>query len=449
MATKSSTSNVVRSFQSDVAAIREAPPPRSAMMTVHVLWGFLVVVGIILWLGKIDRIVVSQAGQIDLVGPPAVYQELDQSIIKSIDVREGMIVKKGQVLATLDPTFTQADLTQLKQQVASLNAQILRDEAELAGKVPVFTGNDDPDQRHYNDLQQKLFTDRDAQYKAQIKSFDEQIKQTEATIVKTQNDIGRYAERAEIAGKIEGMGSKLLASGAGSLLTALQSKDQSLEMHRLAEELTNALKESEAQLDTLKANKEAFIQQWRSTDSQDLVTAQNTRDQAVASLEKAQKHQDLVKMVALDDSFILNVMKLSVGSVLQSGDKLITAMPLNQAIIADLQVSTRDVGFIRVGDPVVLKIDAFEYTMHGTAEGKVVWISEGAFWIDDNTGQPTTPYYKVGVSIEKTNFHGVPPNVRLVPGMTLTGDINVGKRPAGLYLLEGVIRGWSEAMREP
>ena len=87
-------------------------------------------------------------------------------------------------------------MTQLRQQVASLNAQIARDQAELAGKAPVFTGDDDPDQRHYNQLQEKLFVDRDAQYKAQIKSFDDQIKQTEATIAKTRNDIARFNERS-------------------------------------------------------------------------------------------------------------------------------------------------------------------------------------------------------------------------------------------------------------
>ena len=59
------------------------------------------------------------------------------------------------------------------------------------------------------------------------------------------------------------------------------------------------------------------------------MTSQNTRDTARAQLEKAQKHQDLVKIVALDDSIILSIAKLSVGSVLQPGDRLITAMPTN------------------------------------------------------------------------------------------------------------------------
>ena len=65
------------------------------------------------------------AGQVN------VLQALDPSIIKTIDVREGEQVQPGQLLATLDATFTSADLTQAKLQIASLETQVARDEAEL------------------------------------------------------------------------------------------------------------------------------------------------------------------------------------------------------------------------------------------------------------------------------------------------------------------------------
>lgn len=449
MSAKSSSQSVIRSFQSDIAAIREAPEPRSTQITVQALTALVLIACLLLWVCKVDRVIASMGGEIQLTSPAQVYQALDQSIIKSIDVREGMRVSKGQVLATLDSTFAAADATQLRQQVASLNAQIQRDDAELAGHPPVFMETGDADQSHYNELQRKLYLDRDAQYKAQIKSFDEQIKQTEAAIIKTRNDIARYGERSKIAGKVEDMRSQLLAKGAGSLLNQLASKDQNIEMQRTVENLQNSLNEAIAQVASLKANRDAFAQQWRATISQDLVTSQNTRDTALAQLDKAQKHQDLVRIVALDDSIILSLAKLSVGSVLQPSEKLITAMPVNGKIVAEVKVSTRDIGFVRVGDPTVLKVDAFGFVEHGTATGTVKWISENAFWVNEQTNQPQEPFYKVGISIDALNFVGVPENFRLVPGMTLTADIKVGRRSAGAYLMEGLIRGWSESMREP
>ena len=124
-------------------------------------------------------------------------------------------------------------------------------------------------------------------------------------------------------------------------------------------------------------------------------------------------------------------------------------MPVDMPMVADFQVSTRDIGFLRVGDPATLRVDAFDFNEHGYAEGHVKWISEGAFSIDDDTNQPVDPYYKVGIAIDAYHFIKVPKNFRLMPGMTLTADIKFGTRSAGAYLLDGIIRGVGGAMREP
>ena len=124
-------------------------------------------------------------------------------------------------------------------------------------------------------------------------------------------------------------------------------------------------------------------------------------------------------------------------------------MPVGVPVEAEVSVSTRDIGFLRVGDPATLRVDAFDFTEHGFADGRVKWISEGAFTVNEDSGQPTEAYYRVGIAIENYHFIKVPDNFRLMPGMTLTADIKVGTRSAGAYLLEGMVRGVSGAMREP
>jgi HlyD family secretion protein len=181
----------------------------------------------------------------------------------------------------------------------------------------------------------------------------------------------------------------------------------------------------------------------------ELVTGQNALDVASAQLEKAQLHQDLVELRAREDSIILTLAKTSVGAVLREGDPIYTAIPLNAPIEADVHISARDIGFVRSGDKVTLKIDAFNYAEHGTAEGVIEWISEGAFFVSEDTNQPTDAYYHARVKIARSNFTDVPVNFRLIPGMTLVADINVGKRSLARYLMEGVVRGAGEAMREP
>ena len=92
----------------------------------------------ILTIARVDRVISSTGGKIVSVDAPLVLQALDPSIVKSIDVREGEVVEKDRLLATLDPTFAVADVHQLRQQIDSLNAQIAREEAELARKAPDF-----------------------------------------------------------------------------------------------------------------------------------------------------------------------------------------------------------------------------------------------------------------------------------------------------------------------
>jgi HlyD family secretion protein len=95
-----------------------------------------------------------------------------------------------------------------------------------------------------------------------------------------------------------------------------------------------------------------------------------------------------------------------------------------------------------------VKLDPFNFVEHDTASGAVRWISEGAFTQDDN-GNVVDPYYKARIALTKVELTAVPDSFRLVPGMTLTADINVGSRSVFMYMLRGVIRGVGEAMREP
>ena len=199
---------------------------------------------------------------------------------------------------------------------------------------------------------------------------------------------------------------------------------------------------------SLTADREAFIQQWSAQLSQDLVTARNSLDTAMAQLQKATKHEDLVRLTALEPSVVLTVAKLSVGSVLKEGDTLFTVMPVNTPLEAEIRISSRDVGFIRAGDRCVLKIEAFNYMEHGTAEGVVRWVSDNAFTTDDDN-KPVDAYYKSRCGVDATHFANVPDKFRLIPGMTLQADVNVGSRSVAMYLLGGLMRGFNEAMREP
>lgn len=439
----------VRRFQSEVSYLREAPDPVAARLTIHVIAASLALLGVIAVVGKLDRVVTSVSGQVVTAHGPIVVQALDASIVRSLNVREGDRVAKGDILATLDPTFAEADVSALNQQTASLRAQIARDSAELSGAPLEFPATDDADQVHYDRLQGDLYRDRQAQYQAQLRAYDEKIAGAKATLARLDKEVSQLGEKSDIAREVETMRTSLLEKGAGSLLNQLESKTIRLESERIEDSERNSIAETRHQLLELAAERDAFVRSWAGDLRKELVTGQNTLDAASAQLEKATLHKALVQLRAEEDAIILTVAKTSVGSVLREGDMLYSATPLNEPLEAEVHILARDIGFVRSGDHVTLKIDAFNYSEHGTAEGVVEWISEGAFFVNEETNQPADAYYKARVKIQKTNFIHVPANFRLIPGMTLVGDINVGQRSLARYLMDGVVRGVNEAMREP
>ncbi len=442
-------SKIVRLFQSETAEVTEAPEPFGVRSTLYVVGAFLVALVVVSLVTRLDRVVASISGQLVTIQPTVVLQALDPSLIKTIDVHEGQSVKAGQVLATLDPTFAAADVDALKQQVASLDAQIARCQAELGGRPYDPPVDPDPAKNRYAELQKSYYLQRKAQFDAQIHAYDEQMAQVNATIVKLQNDEALYTDRAKLAKEVEQMRATLAAAQVGSRLNLLAATDQKTDLLRYVEFDQNSLIESQHQLQATIATRNAFIQQWLGEASKELVTARNQLDAAAQQLEKATKHQSLVRLTAPEDSVVLTMAKLSVGSVLKEGDPLMTLAPMRSPLEAEVHILSRDVGFIRVGDPVRVKLDAFNYIAHGMAEGTVRSISEGSFAVKDDTGAPTEPYYKVRVALTKVNLHNVPKGFRLIPGMTLTADVHVGTRSVLMYIINGAVQGSNEAMREP
>ena len=239
-------------------------------------------------------------------------------------------------------------------------------------------------------------------------------------------------------------------------MISLHDMDSRLEVMRNLESDRNSLTETQHQLIAAIYNRDAFVQQWLGQASQELLTARNSHDNAQAQLAKADRHNELVRLDAPEDSVVLSLARLSVGSVLKEGDPLVSLAPLNSPMQAEVFIDTRDIGFVRAGDPATIKFDAYQFVEHGTASGEVLWVSEGTFNTDpatglntDTAGRPVTPYYKARLGFTAVKLQNVPDSFRLIPGMTLTADIHVGTRSLFMYMVRGVVRGVGEAMREP
>jgi HlyD family type I secretion membrane fusion protein len=437
---------VVSAFESETVGVFMRTTPSTEHIILYAIAIILVISIGLSAVIKLDR-VVSGIGVIVPAGGEMYVSPFDPGIVRKILVKSGDIVKTDQVLATLDPTFTNADLKQLQAKLASDSAATARLEAELAGQPYVFDP-DDASQR----LQGAIWQKRQLEYQYNLSDFDGRIHGVESQVAQYDSNAMEFSKRLKLAEDAETLYKPLLEKGYVSKLQLMQATDERTEMRRLAADAQNQMSSLRQTLAALRAQREAYVQKWISDTGAELVTTRDELEVTRQSLQKAQKLSDLVSLNAPADAVVLKVGRISLGSVAGAGsilqEPLFTLVPLDGPLEADVNVPAADIGFIKVGQAVQVKLEAYRFMQHGTVAGSIKTISEGSFTTDNNNAA-TAPYFKVRVQLQKPHLRNVPADFRLIPGMTLTGDILVGKRTILSYLLEGGLRTGSEAMREP
>jgi len=434
----------ISAFESETQAVFARTTPYSDHAVVHVLLGVVVVAILAMSVVKLERVVASTGKLVPTKGQIFV-QPLDRAIVKSIKVHPGDVVKAGQVLAELDPTFAQADLKTQQDHEALLAAQVARLEAELAGTS--YEGGATPPEQ----LQLSIWHQRQAELQQTTADFDARIHSDEALIAKAQQDVQGYGQRYNYSSQAAEMEETLMKNGNTSKIKLLAAHDAKAEAARQLAEARNTLTGAQHDLESLKAQRAVALGKWHDDIGTQLATSRDELQQTRQALTKANRVSDLITVTAPEDAIVLDIGPVSQGSVADTQTlqtkPFFTLVPLGGPVEAEIQVPSREIGFIRVGDTVNVKLDAYPFVRHGTAKGVITTISEGSFTEADN--QVKTPFFKARVRIDEAKLRNVPDSFRLIPGMTVQGDVLVGHRTILSYLVEGGMRTGSEAMREP
>ena len=258
----------ISAFESDTQAVILKTSPYSQHAILHVMGGMIVLVLALMCFVKLDR-VVNSAGRILPTQGSFFVQPLDRAIVTAILAHPGDVVRKGQVLATLDPTFAQADLRDLQQKQASEEALVARLKAEQAGK-PYVADPAAPDP-----LQASIFDQRQAEYQQSINDFDARIQADQAVIARNRQDAVDYQQRLALAAQAEQTQVELQQQGFGRRLEPAQLLRRP---HRDAThgvgEPKSAMPKAQHDAAALSAQRAVFIGKWRDDVATQLVTAQ-------------------------------------------------------------------------------------------------------------------------------------------------------------------------------
>lgn len=429
-------------FQPDALEIEEQTPPGPTRLILYTVAAFLLLAVAWAALSKVDE-VVRASGRLITKAPNLVVQPLETAVIRSIDVAVGDVVPAGARLATLDPTVQAADVGQLDTRRVDLAAQIARLGAEIDGGEYRPSAEAGAAGR----LQRDLYRQRRAHYLAQLRKFDEDISRIEASIATNRSDQAATGNRLTVLRQIEEMRAELFARQTGSKLNLLEARQMRLDLEGTLAHLRRQETELGHQSEALRAERAAFVEDFRRTALEQLVELRAEHDRIVEELAKARFRQGMVVLKAPSEAVVLEVAQRSIGSVVREAEPLFTLVPLDQPLEAEVAIDAADIGHIATGQTARVKFDAFPFQKYGTGSGVVRVVSGDAFAAEENTGRP--PFYRARLDLLDTKLRNVPATFRMLPGMTVSAEIQTGQRSVLSYFLYPLLRGIDESLREP
>lgn len=434
--------------------VQERPP---SPLGRKVLWTVLALVGgTLAWalVGRLDIVAVAD-GKLVPASYLKIVQPAEQGIVKEILVKEGELVKEGQPLIRMDAVLAEADIRSIQSEYDNKRLALRRIDAQLSGRK-FLREKGDPD---------GLFHQVAAQYTANIQAYENAIAQEKSLLAKAKSDLaGAQATRAKLEQVLphyveqEKAFEKLTKDGfAGRIMYTDKQrerieKEQDLRTQEFTIKSNLALiEQSESKIAQIRADYRRQLQTER-------IDTANQFEKARQELAKIEHRHRLLELKAPGEGVVKDLATHTVGTVAAPGTILMTLVPQGERMIAEVWVGNDDVGFVRPGQSVKLKLAPFQFQKYGMIEGKVRQVSADATEApsantrsDALTGRdrPMGPLaYRTLVELDSQVLAVDGEKYRVAPGMQVAAEINLGTRTVMEYLLSPVQKAFHEAARE-
>jgi len=434
------TSRQAIEFLPAVLEIQQIPPSPIGRALLWTILAAFTAAGLWATLGWIDIVATAQ-GKIIPSGYSKIIQPYETGVIASIHVQDGETVKQGDVLIELDSTLNRADYDRAFNEYRATKVDAARLRALIKGQA-TFEPPSGAD-GIYLVLQQQLLRDQLAEYQAKIAGAQHLVDQRQAALEQTNENILRLEATVPMEIERAEAYKKLLEHEAVTKMDFLQAEGQRIDKIQELAGQKKKLEQDRASLAEAEKHYRAMASEFQQTKQAELSAFETKAASLAQEVTKAGQKAGLQRLTSPIDGVVQQLAVHTVGGVVTPAQQLLIVVPQDHPVEVEAQVENKDVGFVREGQPVEVKVETFQFTLYGTIPGHVLTVSDDA-----------APLEKIGlvyptrVSMDRSTIQVDGKEVNLSPGMAVTVEIKTGQRRIIEYLLSPLLKSMKESLRE-
>ena len=435
-------------FSPGLLAIQESPMPKLPRLVFYIVAVLFVI--LLAWaiFAKVDIVAVAE-GKLVPISYTKIVQPAEAGVVAEILVKEGDQVQAGQVLIRLDPTMAGADSRSLASELSLKRLTLRRVDAELAGIPLAITDGDEPvmiaQVQAQANAHRQAFADALAQEVATRERAQNELRAAQETLTKLKSTLPSYEQSAKAH-------SKLVAEG---FLSPIAGNDKEREAIEKSQDLKAQAATVQGLLSTITAQDKKMAGLSSTFRSQLLIERTEAMGQLAKLEQDTQKmgyKTGLLELKAPQAGIVKDVATTSKGAVVQPGMVLLTLVPKGEQLLAEVQVKNEDMGFVRAGQQVRVKVAAYPFQKYGLIEGRIQTLAPDAQSNTNNPGQPAPQGYKALIKLDTQFLESLNGDTTqrkgLEAGMQVAAEIHQGRRTIMEYLLSPVQKVSAEAGRE-
>ncbi|MEO5972315.1 MAG: HlyD family type I secretion periplasmic adaptor subunit [Sphingomicrobium sp.] len=418
-----------------VARRKREPLTGSRLIIVASAVGFAL---FLLWamLAKVDEVTRGE-GKVIPSSKAQLIQPAEPATVLELMVRSGQRVRRGQLLARLDDTQSASELGQIQAETQALSARSSRLSAEGTGASAACTGSDCEGEAALRQVRESALRSRVAALNAAAEQRRREAAEAQATITSLQGSLA-LAQRQ--VGMLEPLAAKNIVPQTDLLNARREVIDLTGRINAAREQQSRAMaavRESLAQ-----ASEAGFSFRQEALNERSQVNAKIAVNQQ--SLRGARGRLGRSELRSPVDGIVNDVQVTTIGGFVQAGQKVMEVVPMGDKLLVETRVKPSDIAFIKVGDKALVKVTAYDFSIYGGLEGRVVQVSADSIYDEVNK----EAYFNVIVETDRSYLTAAGRMLPITPGMITNTDIITGRKSVLSYLLKPVLKARSEALRE-